>query len=532
MTKPIPIKTYQDVRHALLTRQEIALIDVREEDPFAQSHPLFASNFPVGRLELEAWNRIPRRDTSIVVYDNGEGLAELAARTLHCLGYTNVALLADGLGGWQAAGGELFKDVNVPSKAFGELVESVRHTPSLSAQEVKRLLDHHDDVVVLDARRFDEYQTMSIPTAISVPGAELVLRVRGLAPNPATRVIVNCAGRTRSIIGAQSLVNAGIPNPVSALRNGTIGWTLAGQALDSGAQRRFGEVAELQRNEAAQQARQVANRAGVKRVDLEDLGRFKADIGRTTYLFDVRTSAEYLAGHLPDFRFAPGGQLVQETDVMAPVRGARIVLADLDGARANMTASWLAQMGWEVWVVDRVTPAHFHERGPHADALPAPNGPVEWITVTQLAQSLHVGDPSSTLVLDLGTSSQYIKRHIPGAWFVLRSDLAQAMARTPPAQRYVLTSDDSLLARYAAHDLAQLTDTPIAVLEGGTQSWIDAGLPLEHGETNLASERTDRYRRPYEGTDNAREAMQAYLDWEFGLIEQLSRDGTHGFHVI
>ena len=43
--------------------------------------------------------------------------------------------------------------------------------------EVKALIDAGADAVVLDARRFDEYRTMSIPTATSVPGAELVLRV-------------------------------------------------------------------------------------------------------------------------------------------------------------------------------------------------------------------------------------------------------------------------------------------------------------------------------------------------------------------
>jgi hypothetical protein len=26
--------------------------------------------------------------------------------------------------------------------------------------------------------------------------------------------------------------------------------------------------------------------------------------------------------------------------------------------------------------------------------------------------------------------------------------------------------------------------------------------------------------------------MQAYLDWEFGLVDQLRRDATHGFFVI
>ena len=532
MSQALHFKTFNDVRKALLVGQEIALIDVREEDPFAQAHPLFAANFPAGRLELDAWSRIPRRSTAIVVYDNGEGLAEPAARTLQQLGYTDVALLEGGLQGWRDAGGELFRDVNVPSKAFGELVESQRHTPSLGAEEVLALINSQADVVVLDARRFDEYQTMSIPGGISVPGAELVLRARALAPDAATRIIVNCAGRTRSIIGTQSLVNAGLPNPISALRNGTIGWKLAGQTLDHGASRRFAEVTPEQRSEAASQARAVTDRARVRRAHLADLPRFADEAGRTTYRYDVRTPEEFAAGHLPGFRSAPGGQLVQETDVSAPVRGARIVLADDDGVRANMTASWLAQLGWEVWVLDGLQASDFNETGPAPTPVPEPEGPIAHTTPAELAGWLRDEPAGQTAMLDLTTSVNYVKRHIPGAWFVLRSELEQAVARIPKAQRYVLTCGSSLLARYAAADLARLTGAEVVVLQGGTLAWIEANLPLEHGETRLASPRTDRYRRPYEGTDSPREAMQAYLDWEYGLVEQLGRDGTHGFYVI
>ncbi|MEX3824886.1 rhodanese-like domain-containing protein, partial [Paraburkholderia sp. BR14262] len=207
--KSFPVRTHQDVRNALLGRREIALLDVREEDPHAQCHPLFAANLPLSKLELDAWTKLPRRSVPIVLLDNGEGFAQRAATKLDALGYTDIALLEGGLAGWIDAGGEVFRDVNVPSKAFGEFVEAERHTPSLTAEAVNALLSGGEDVVVLDARRFDEYQTMNIPGSISVPGAELALRARALAPNPATRVIVNCAGRTRSIIGTQSLVNAG-----------------------------------------------------------------------------------------------------------------------------------------------------------------------------------------------------------------------------------------------------------------------------------------------------------------------------------
>jgi len=521
-------RSFARIRQALLDQEEVALIDVREEAPFAESHPLFAANIPLSKLELEVYARIPRRDTQVTVYDNGEGLAARAAERLVALGYTQVSLLEGGLDGWRKAGGELFIDVNVPSKAFGELVESERHTPSLAAEEVQALLDSQADVVVLDARRFDEYQTMSIPTGISVPGAELVLRARELAPDPATRIIVNCAGRTRSIIGTQSLINAGVANPVSALRNGTIGWTLAGQKLAHGQSRRFAPTSEEHRLAAAIDARRVADKARVGRATLSDLRAWQQDTTRTTYLFDVRTPEEFEAGHLPGARSTPGGQLVQETDHVASVRGARLVLADDDGVRANMSASWLAQLGWEVHVLDDLQAEHFSEQGTWVAPVPAPPQ-AEPISPSTLADWLAHGD---TVVLDFTASANYVKRHIPGAWWVLRAQLPQALAKVPAAQRYVLTCGSSQLARLAVAEVEALTGKPVFLLQDGTAGWINAQLPLEEGETHLASPRIDRYRRPYEGTDNPREAMQAYLDWEFGLVDQLARDGTHGFHVI
>ncbi|KWD63156.1 sulfurtransferase [Burkholderia ubonensis] len=526
--------SYQDVRARLLAGDEIALIDVREEDPYAQGHPLWAANFPLSKLELDAWTRIPRRDTPIVVYGDaaGEDLAPRAAARLAQLGYGDVRLLDGGLAGWRAAGGELFIDVNVPSKSFGEWVEAERHTPSLSAQEVQALIDARADVVIVDARRFDEYRTMNIPTSTSVPGAELVLRVRALAPDPATRVIVNCAGRTRSIIGTQSLINAGLPNPVAALRNGTIGWTLAGQALEHGAARRFpDEIDATLRADARRAARKVAERAGVPRIALADVAAL-AEPGRTLYRFDVRTPEEYEAGHLPGFASAPGGQLVQETDHHAPVRGARIVLADDDGVRADMTASWLAQMGWDVRVVEAGAQA-FGETGLPPRDVPAAPGVAD-VSPATLAGWLREAAPDEIAIVDVTASANYAKRHIPGAWFAVRAQLRDALAAIPAARRYVFTCGSSLLARFAAADARALlpASAQIVVLAGGTAAWIDAGLPVEAGDTRLASPRIDRYRRPYEGTDNAAAAMQAYLDWEFGLVEQLKRDGTHHFRVI
>jgi rhodanese-related sulfurtransferase len=407
----IPTVTPADIRAALLLRHEIALLDVRHEAHFATGHPLFAANMAEGRIALEAAVRLPRKDAPIVLYDDGDGLVASAAERLTALGYSNVGALAGGLKAWREAGYEVFQDVNSYAKAFGELVEERRHTPSLSADEVASLIANKADIAILDVRRFDEYATMNIPGSQSVPGAELVLRAGKAAPDPDTTIIVNCAGRTRSIIGTQSLINAGVPNKVRALRNGTIGWTLAEHTLDHGADRRGG-IGLFEG--AADKARDVAYRAGVRHVGAREAAALAADTHRTLYRFDVRDEAEYTAGHLADFRHYAGGQLVQETDMAAPVRGARILLTDDKGVRADMTASWLAQMGWEVYVLD-----------------------------------------------------------------------------------------------------------------GGYDGPLERGAPLVIPKPDLSH----RYRRPYEG-EAALRAMQAYLDWEYGLVEQLRRDDSHGFFVI
>jgi rhodanese-related sulfurtransferase len=410
MTAPLVTPTH--IRRALLLREEIALLDVRHEAAFATGHPLFAGNMAADRIELEAEIRLPRKDVPIVLYDAGEGFAAPAADRLKALGYTDVRQLGGGLQAWVSAGYELFQDVNSYAKAFGELVERRRHTPSLPADEVAALIASNSNIAILDVRRPDEYATMNIPGSVSVPGAELVLRAGRVAPDPGTTIIVNCAGRTRSIIGAQSLINAGVANKVVALRNGTIGWTLAEQQLEHGADR-HGGIGLFEGAKA--NARDVAYRAGVRRLGIEDATALQAQTHRTLYRFDVRASEDYAAGHIPGFRHYPGGQLVQEIDIAAPVRGARILLTDDRGVRADMSASWLAQMGWETYV-----------------------------------------------------------------------------------------------------------------LEGGYDGALEVGPP----EVLPKPDPSHRYRRPYEGTDIDRAAMQAYLDWEYGLVEQLRRDATHGFFVI
>ena len=319
-------------------------MDVREEALFGPEHILLAIHLPLSRLELRAGWLVPRRNTRIVLCDGGDGLAQHAATILEGHGYGRIAVLDGGVAAWRAAGYATFSGVNVPSKVFGEVVEHDYHTPSISPHELKARIDAGDNMVVVDSRPLDEFHVMSIPTGTCVPGGELVYRIGALAPDPETLVVVNCAGRTRSIMGAQSLINAGIPNRVVALRNGTMGWHLAGLALDHGQSRYVPEVSPAQAADARRRAHAVCARFEVPRIDRATLAAWQADPDRTTFLLDVRSPEEFLARHLPGSVSAPGGQLVQATDRYVGTLRARLVLVDDDDVRAAMTASWLKQM--------------------------------------------------------------------------------------------------------------------------------------------------------------------------------------------
>ena len=377
MTEAAKEVEVETVRNWLADGGEIAFVDVREEGQHGEGHPLLAVNLPYSRLEREIARLVPRRSCRVVLVDDGDGVTARAARRMAGLGYSDLHLLTGGVASWSAAGHPLFPSSNVPSKAFAEIVEHELGTPAVSAEELDRLRRSGAKITVLDSRPLDEYARFHVPGAVPCPGAELVHRFADAVPSPDTFVVVSCAGRTRGIIGAQSLINAGVPNRVASLEGGTQGWRLAGLELESGLGDGLRAVSPDAAAAAQQRAQAVETSFGVRRIDHATLAAWRAEAEtRTTYLLDVRTPEEFAAGHLPGSDSAPGGQLVQAIDRWVGTRGARLVLVDDTGARAVMTAHWLQQMGWDVQVLDHALEAKALEAGSPRPAVPArPAGP-------------------------------------------------------------------------------------------------------------------------------------------------------------
>jgi rhodanese-related sulfurtransferase len=497
---------------------EIALVDVREFGQFSTGHIFLAANIPYSRLELDAPRLIPRAATRLVLCDAEESaLVQACASALVGLGYSQVFILRGGNAAWHAAGYALFGGVNVPSKTFGELVEQTQRTPQLCSRELVRRRAAGEDIVVLDGRPFAEFQDMSIPGARSCPNGELPYRIRRLVPGASSTIVINCAGRTRSLIGAQTLINLGIDNPVFALENGTQGWFLADLQLEHGRQDRYPALAadedlSAQRTAAAA----LAARHGVAVLTPAAAQAWLQDPERTTVLFDVRTAEEYEGGSLRGAVHAPGGQLVQATDEFVAVRNARIILVDAEMVRAPTTASWLRQMGWEAAVLKDGVEAELSTLASAVGPAPAPLPELPGIGCDDLQQGLA---DQQLRVFDLRSSTAYRTLHAPGAQWSIRPRLLADLQGD--ARPIALIADEAPLARLAATDLQLAGAGPVSLLEGGWQAWLAHGLTVETTPDHPPYEDCIDYLFFEHQLQESKDAARRYLSWEIDLVAQL-----------
>lgn len=501
---------------------EIALLDVREHGQYGESHLFFAVPLPYSQLEAEVRRLVPRRATRIVVYDDGaSGVAERSARRLSNLGYSRVFVLENGTRGWVEAGFQLFAGVNVPSKTFGELAEHVFHTPRLAARELAERLARGDKLVVLDGRPVDEYRRMSIPTAVCCPNGELALRAERIAPDADTTIVINCAGRTRSIIGAQNLIDMGIANPVLALENGTQGWYLEDLTLDHGADRLYPPPPEATLPRLRRRARAFAEAWKVPFISTAEMKQFRADPAFTTYLCDVRTPEEFAADSLPGAQSAPGGQLVQATDQYMATRMARVVVFDGEGVRAPVIAARLRQMGWEAMVLDEGSAAVLAPVEPEPPHLPA----LHPLSSRELARCM-----DKAVLLDIRSSAAFRTLHIVGATWTIRPHMAAlTMDADAPV---VLVTDSPGVAQLAAIELMERGITHIRQHLADPAGWAAESLPTE-STPDLPADRDciDFLFFVHDRHSGNKAAARQYLAWETNLLSQIDADERATFRI-
>jgi len=500
-----------------------ALLDVRERAAFERGHIFRATPLPRRLLETRLPGLVTASGTLIVLYDDDGRISTLAAATLGDMGYTEVFVLTGGFEAWRAAGGPVVQGLNVPSKVFGEHVLHDRKTPEVTPLELSARMAQGQDMVIVDTRTPEEYHRGCLPGAWSMPGGELILRIGEVVERPDQTIVVHCGGRTRSYLGAESLRRMGLPNPIVAVKNGTMGWQLDGLELERGASRWPPAPSAASRARALDVATRLAAEDGTPLVSPDAVAdRWSHRDRENVSMLDVRTREEYEAGHVPGSIWAPGGQAVQATDEYVAVRGGWLVLICDGFGRSIMTAGWLKRMGFlHVAVLEGGVPAWERSGRPLETGQPAPV-PFGYEAAQRVVERVAPGPlgPSGLLghdvVVSVDPSDVYQRGHLPGAVWIGRGrlELAFAQAAPDPARPVLLTCADGVQSTLAAATLRRMGYATARVLDGGVAAWRAAGLPVETGPGSMLEEADDVVQKPYE---RGRAAMEAYLRWEEAL---------------
>ncbi len=514
-----------------------ALIDVREPGEYNSSHIPGSSLIPRRRLEFDLHDAVPHAGSLIVLCDDDGRRVSHAVATVEAMGFYHVGWLDGGINRWMSLDYPTEWGVNVPSKDFGEKVEVVHHVPEIDAIELRARMDRGEKMVILDTRTPEEYRRFCIPGGRSVPGGELALRITDITADldPDTTVVVNCAGRTRSIIGTRVLQRMGLDREVVGLKNGTSGWVLAGYELESGANRdRLPSVSHEGRAAAEAYADRCAAEDGVQFLDIAGLDAMAdRSVTESIYFIDVRTSEEYDRGRIPGFRWFPGGQCVQRSDDVAVVKNAPLVFCCDGKARATLTGSWYRQLGHrEVYAVDGGTEAWVADGRPLESgmSLGALNdGSIGGETESELlvnarravpavsARALEQNRPDVIIFVD--TSQDFARAHVPGSVWIPRGWLEFQIkdhVRSNDAS-IVVTCVDGRQSLLAAATLRQIGYSNARVLSGGVTSWQAARLPVEEGLSGVTRTPSDIV---FSGPDRTYADMQNYLRWETALGEK------------
>ncbi len=507
---------------------ELALIDVREELIFSQSHLLLARSVPLSRFELKFARLVPRRATRIVLCDDDDGLAARAAAILSRNGYTDLAILAGGVAAWGAAGFELFSGVNVPSKAFGEYIEHAkRHAEHRGRRAGTAAFATAPTSSCSTAGRSTNMSRVSIPTATNVPGAELVLRAREIAPSPEThggrqlrrphpqhhrRAIADQCRRCRTRSWR--------------LRNGTMGWSLAGFACESRQKPpragRFASDARLGATSGATRGAKLRRRAH-RSPDARSLARGRANARFTSSTCAIPPNTK--PAMWPARSRRPAANWCRRPINMSARSARASCWSTMPRSAPPMTASWLRQMGFaDVFVLAE---AGTETGWPDAPVLRSRSAAATPPSTAPRSASCSSGNAAT--VVDLSLSRDYLARHIPGAWFAIRTRLERGARK-----RFRCTARWCSPPRMACWRVWRCPKRPPWSI--GRCAFSPAAMPRGR-RPGMPSRPKPRWpttpsingASPTNARGDTKAAMSEYLAWETDLLPRIERDGSLKF---
>ena len=512
------------VKSWISDKEEVAFIDVREIGQHTNGHPFFSISIPYSLFEFNIKTLVPNKKTRVILIDNNNGISNLVYNLAHQMGYSNISIIEGGVEEWVSAGYKLFDGINVPSKSFGELVEKYFHTPSITAKELAQKQKDNENYIVIDGRPFEEYNKMSIPKSICCPNAELMYRVSSHIKDINTEIIINCAGRTRSIIGAQTLIDFGIQNKVKALENGTQGWFLSELSLEHN-KKKYLEVLpnDIEIQQLKNKVLKLTNDLNIGLIDLEKAQELIIDKTKSTFIFDVTTSKTI--NSIPNtIMNVPGGQLIQATDKYIGVWKATVILVD-DGdlIRAGTTSFWLKKMGYEVYILkEGLLKAQTLKFTKEIDYKLID---LDFINLEDLVKI------KNKILYDIRSSKDFCKMRIKNSIWLNRTHLYKNKIKTDDP--IIMITDNLEKASLVIKDLKQKNKGAIIKVYKWNQneitsypSIIDVTIVSLSEQNNI-----DFNFHTYMRHDGNKEHAKQYLEWEINLVSKMDEQELSFFKL-
>ena len=516
--------TPETVRSWISDKEEVAFIDVREIGQHTNGHPFFSISIPYSLFEFNIKILVPNKQTRVILIDNNNGISDLVYNIAHQMGYSNISIIEGGVEEWVSAGYKLFDGINVPSKSFGELIEKYFHTPSITAKELAQKQKNNENYIVIDGRPFLEYNKMSIPKSICCPNAELFFRVSSYIKDINTEIIINCAGRTRSIIGAQTLIDFGIKNKVKALENGTQGWFLSELSLDHN-KNKYLEVLpnDLEIQQLQNKVLKLTNDLNIDLINLKKAQQLIIDKKKSTFIFDVTTS-KTISTKPGTIMNVPGGQLIQATDKYIGVWKATVILVD-DGdlIRAGTTSFWLKKMGYEVYILKegllKAQTLKFTKEIDHKLI------DLNFINLEDLVKI------KKQILYDIRSSKDFCKMRIKNSIWLNRAHLYRKKTKTDDP--IIIITDNLEKASLIVQDLKQKDKGAIIKVYKWNQNEITSYPSLIDVTIETLSEQNNidfNFHTHMRHNGNKEHAKQ-YLEWEINLVSKMDKQELSFFKL-
>jgi len=327
-------------------KNNVAFLDVRTRKAYVQEFAFGAVNCPLDRFSLMIADLVPDRSTLIIMIGANKKAISNTNLILLKKKYSNVHYIKGDYQAWKKAKLPMWAGEFTLSKAFGEWIEATGKVNNIFPNKLNRMHQQPDSQLLqIDARPKIEYEKFTLPYSKHCSGGELPAYLQKTSSKKT--IIVHCAGRTRSIIAYQTLLDFNISQKKYVLNGGTQNWVL------NGLERAYQQKSDIQKHKVNITQDKTLAKTIIQKFKLPSVARIKNIKGVHGFVIQ----SEIINNQkIPYWKNVNATTLVQNTDKFIASTSTPIYIYSDIPTSAVFSVLWLTRMGYHaIWHQDKPT---------------------------------------------------------------------------------------------------------------------------------------------------------------------------------